>query len=57
MDDDMKNRRYREYVLMVNREPPEDGEYGRIAARGALTAAYGLDRYPKPNQRKIASTP
>jgi len=50
--DDINEREYRDFVRDINRAGPPDDEYARIAAQDALTAAYGLDRYPAPPKRK-----
>lgn len=51
-NDDIREREYRDLVRDINRAGPPDDEYARIAAQDALTAAYGLDRYPSPPERK-----
>lgn len=48
MDDHISVREYREFVRAANCELLPDDEYGRIAARDALTE----DRYPTPKTKK-----
>lgn len=50
--DDLLEQEYRDFVNAANREPLPDDEYGRIAAKDALTEAYGLDGYPNPKARE-----
>lgn len=50
--DDIREREYCDLVRDLNRAGPPDDEYARIAAQDALTAAYGLDRYLTPPERK-----
>lgn len=47
-NDDNVERQCREFIRETNRDPLLDDEYGRTAAYDALTAAYGLERYPTP---------
>lgn len=57
--DDMLEQKYQNFVSAANREPLADDEYGRIAARDALTEAYGLNRHPNSkieNRREHAAT-
>jgi len=50
--EDVLEREYRDFVRAANRERPAFDEYGSLAARDALTEAYGLNRYPASKEGK-----
>lgn len=52
MNDYELARAYSDFVKKVNSEWPPD-EYCALAARDALTEAYGLNAYHEPPLRKI----
>jgi hypothetical protein len=43
---------YRAFIKAVNREPPPGDDFPSLAAQDALTAAYGLEGYLEPTERK-----